>query len=84
VDKMKSYIYFFTIACIIAVIYCVLVNLLQINVIPVVLAFSLILILTISTINKKIAHKMEDIEVLFMLLVLAFFAYAIYKLYIPV
>jgi energy-converting hydrogenase A subunit K len=83
-DKMKGYVYFFTIACIIAVIYCILVNLLQVNVIPIVLVFGLILIMAISTINKKIAHKMEDIEVLFMLLVLAFFAYTLYKLYIPV
>jgi len=81
---MKGYVYFFTIACIIAVIYCILVNLLQVNVIPIVLVFGLILIMAISTINKKIAHKMEDIEVLFMLLVLAFFAYTLYKLYIPV
>ena len=81
---MKGYVYFFTIACIIAVIYCILVNLLQVNVIPIVLVFCLILIMAISTINKKIAHKMEDIEVLFMLLVLAFFAYTLYKLYIPV
>ena len=81
---MKGYVYFFTIACIIAVIYCILVNLLQVNVIPIVLVFGLILIMAILIINKKIAHKMEDIEVLFMLLVLAFFAYTLYKLYIPV
>ena len=80
---MKGYIYFFTIACIVAVIYCILVNLLQINVIPTILIFGLILVMTISITNEKIPHKLEDIEILFMLLVLAFFAYAFYKLYIP-
>ena len=80
---MKGYIYFFTIACIVAVIYCILVNLLQINVIPTILVFGLILVMTISITNEKIPHKLEAIEILFMLLVLAFFAYAFYKLYIP-
>ncbi len=80
---MKGYIYLFTIACIIAVIYCILVNLLQINVIPAIFIFGLILVMAISTTNEKVAHKMEDVEVLFMLLVLIFFAYALYKLYIP-
>jgi energy-converting hydrogenase A subunit K len=67
----------------VAVIYCILVNLLQINVIPTILVFGLILVMTISITNEKIPHKLEDIEILFMLLVLAFFAYAFYKLYIP-
>jgi energy-converting hydrogenase A subunit K len=83
VDKMRGYIYLFAIACIVAVIYCILVNLLQINVIPTILVFGLILVMTISITNEKIPHKLEDIEILFMLLVLAFFAYAFYKLYIP-
>ena len=81
---MKGYIYFFTIACIVAVIYCILVNLLQINVIPTILVFGLILVMTISITNEKIPHKLEDIEILFMLLVLIAFAYALYKLYIPI
>jgi energy-converting hydrogenase A subunit K len=81
---MKGYIYFFTIACIVAVIYCILVNLLQINVIPTILIFGLILVMTISITNEKIPHKLEDIEILFMLLVLIAFAYALYKLYIPI
>ncbi|MEO2117961.1 MAG: hypothetical protein ABGW92_06145 [Methanocaldococcus sp.] len=80
---MKGYVYLFTIACIIAVIYCILINFLQINVIPAIFIFGLILVMAISTTNEKAAHKMEDIEVLFMLLVLIFFAYALYKLYIP-
>jgi len=80
---MRGYIYLFAIACIVAVIYCILVNLLQINVIPTILVFGLILVMTISITNEKIPHKLEDIEILFMLLVLAFFAYAFYKLYIP-
>ncbi|XRP96949.1 hypothetical protein ACO3UB_00080 [Methanocaldococcus sp. 16A] len=80
---MKNYVYLFAIACIIAVIYGILVTLMQFNVISVVLIFGLILILTISITNKKIAHKMETLEILFMLLVLAFFAYTLYKLYIP-
>jgi len=84
VDKMKGYIYFFTIACIVAVIYCILVNLLQINVIPTILIFGLILVMTISITNEKIPHKLEDIEILFMLLVLIAFAYALYRLYIPI
>ena len=81
---MKGYIYFFTIACIVAVIYCILVNLLQINVIPTILIFGLILVMTISITNEKIPHKLEDIEILFMILVLIAFAYALYKLYIPI
>ena len=81
---MKGYIYFFTIACIVAVIYCILVNLLQINVIPTILIFGLILVMTISITNEKIHHKLEDIEILFMLLVLIAFAYALYRLYIPI
>jgi energy-converting hydrogenase A subunit K len=81
---MKGYIYFFAIACIVAVIYCILVNLLQINVIPTILIFGLILVMTISITNEKIPHKLEDIEILFMLLVLIAFAYALYKLYIPI
>jgi energy-converting hydrogenase A subunit K len=81
---MKGYIYFFTIACIVAVIYCILVNLLQINVIPTILIFGLILVMTISITNEKIPHKLEDIEILFMLLVLIAFAYALYRLYIPI
>ena len=81
---MKGYIYFFTIACIVAVIYCILINLLQINVIPTILIFGLILVMTISITNEKIPHKLEDIEILFMLLVLIAFAYALYKLYIPI
>jgi energy-converting hydrogenase A subunit K len=81
---MKGYIYFFTIACIVAVIYCILVNLLQINDIPTILIFGLILVMTISITNEKIPHKLEDIEILFMLLVLIAFAYALYRLYIPI
>ena len=81
---MKGYIYFFTIACIVAVIYCILVNLLQINVIPTIFIFGLILVMTISITNEKIPHKLEDIEILFMLLVLIAFAYALYRLYIPI
>ena len=81
---MKGYIYFFTIACIVAVIYCILVNLLQINVIPTILVFGLILVMTISITNEKIPHKLEDIEILFMLLVLIAFAYALYRLYIQI
>ena len=81
---MRGYIYFFAIACIVAVIYCILVNLLQINVIPTILIFGLILVMTISITNEKIPHKLEDIEILFMLLVLIAFAYALYKLYIPI
>ena len=40
--------------------------------------------MTISITNEKIPHKLEDIEILFMLLVLIAFAYALYKLYIPI
>ena len=80
---MRGYIYFFTIACIITIIYCILITLFQLNVSLGILIFLLLLILTISITNKKIAHKMEDLEILFMLIILIFFAYALYKLYIP-
>ncbi|ACX72343.1 conserved hypothetical protein [Methanocaldococcus vulcanius M7] len=83
-SKAKNYIYFFAIACLIALAYTISINAIQMSVIPAILVFLFIFALEVSSINKRIAHNLEKIEVLFMLAVLVFFAYALYKLYIVI
>ena len=81
--KKNYYLHLLILSTITMLIILLIINILQISVIPVIILFSvgLLLLLIMFRINKKIAHTIEQLELLFMFGVFIGLLYLGYSLF---